>query len=365
MTTLLKSNNIATNTLGHISGFKGPRDFVGFLDFNRDEYLTNTNGEVTKYTFEESVTCSRNGVANVFDDEFNITEVAANTPRRSYNPYLKRYGLCGEAAAKNMVSSPETPLSQVVNVDAGAASESLFLTVYGTGSATITATELTAVDGKSAATQGVAAEFSRSTSSAFTAQLTITGDVKFVQFEAKTTASTPISGTRQQEVVELTEVFRDLIASNSEYTIVVSAHAFYDVPGNNRGSLSVEFDNGTGLGVVLSENKHTTTTDALREVIGGTPTTLVSIVGRGSGGNYTITRRESDDMIGMTAIRDAAKTTANLLSNAIAKILPMGGLPQTGTGAQAFGGSCSYIAIYERAMTDQELADCAQGLLVY
>lgn len=360
MTTLIKSTNIATNTIGHVSGFQGPPDFVGFLDFNRGDYLTVENGVVVKHSLEDSVICARSGVANSIDENFNITEVPADTPRITYNSRLKRYGLAGENATINLVSNPETPVTQTISLPNGTNAEPLSLQVVGTGSARITGS---GVADLGYATQGEPLIYTRIGSTAFDAQLEIAGNVSFVQFE-RNYPSTLISGTRNFEVLELSSTFVSLL-SEKQFTVVVSQSVLDN--GQERqvgGSLGVQYGNGNMLALKVSESKSSSSTDTLVSKVSGTETTVQNIVGRGVSGNYSISRNNIE--LGLTAVRDAEKTTYVFPdSGPITKVLPMGRTGLSGNAGGATGGTCQYIAIYNRPLTDQELANCAFSPIIY
>lgn len=364
MTTIIKSDNTALNTIGHVSGFKGPADFTAFLDFNRDDYLTNINGTITKYTLDESITVTRTGDANVVTEDGEITNVAGDTPRRTYNFYARSYGVAGEQAATNFVSSPVNPSTQSVTISSGSTSDSIFVTVYGTGTVSLDAPELTRVSGADA-TQGTAARYTRSTSAAITATLTVTGNVTFVQVEGANRATTPIVGSRNIERTELTDAFKNVITGN-EYTIVASINPIFDVPSNNRSALSIVYSNGDLLAIKLSESKTASTTDSLISKVSGAETTLQTITGRGTGGNYSLSRSAANNLIGFTAIRDASRGDATgYVDGTIDRILLLGGAGLNGTAAGVFSGTCQYVAIYNRHLTDQELANCALGPIIY
>lgn len=360
MTTLIKSNNIAENTIGHVSGFQGPSDFIGFLDFNRGDYLTVENGKVIKHSLEDSVICTRSGVANSIDEDCNVTEVASDTPRITYNTRLNRYGLAGENNTTNLVANPSSPANQTISFANGSNNEPISLQVVGSGSARLTGS---GVDDLGYSIQGKPLVYRRIGSTSFDAQLEITGDVSFVQVE-KSFPSTFIENTRNFEILELSSTFVSLL-KEKEFTVVVSQSPLYaEQEGQLAGSLGVEYVNGNLLAVKTSETKDGSSTDSLVAKVSGVETNVQNVVGRGVGGNYSISRKNTN--YGFTAIRDAEKTIYTFPdSGTISKIYPMGRAGLGGVAGGSTGGTCQYIAIYDRFLTDQELANCAFSPIVY
>lgn len=151
MALILKSNAVASRDLGNIYGLNGPMDFVAVLDFESEQYVV--QGQSKK--FAEVVNFARDSPAG-YTDASGIDRVAAvNEPRFHLVRETGRRGLLLEGSGGNLLLNPEAPATQTVTADrAGSGSAYFTLQVWGTGSATISASDAIAEASGLTATAG-------------------------------------------------------------------------------------------------------------------------------------------------------------------------------------------------------------------
>lgn len=226
MTIILKSNKVASANVGNVHGYIGPSDYVGMLDFNRQEYFTRIGGVRKDYLIDDVVSVARDSIAES-TDALGVRHVAANNkPRLQYVPSMGLTGLFSESVRRNFVTiNQNPPASQIVSVPAASATSYIVLSVWGSGDADLTGPLLTLV-GSLPIIGGKSKIYSKTTAAAFTPTLTITGSIERVQVES---SGAPSSGSsfiltaspydRPGEIIKLKTPIVDLLNSG-EGTVV-------------------------------------------------------------------------------------------------------------------------------------------------
>lgn len=133
MSIIIRSNTLATNTLGNIHDMQGPDDFSGIFNFERK--LFQIGRDIVD--FKDAIQFSRDSVGGYtdFDGEYRIAGV--DEPR-FHKLDTGRGGLLLMPPSTNLLSAPDNPLSQTVQIPhTSSAWTHVFLKVWGPGSATI------------------------------------------------------------------------------------------------------------------------------------------------------------------------------------------------------------------------------------
>lgn len=137
MSLVLKSNNVATASLGNINGLPS-QDYALFLDFENNEYIKKVGGEKFKLS-ESSVltsTSNKNLASNPMTmDRFGNKSVVTAQDQLRFWGANGRYGLLVEAEQNNWFLNSAAPVSQTIpNIPA---SSTLVASCIGSGSITI------------------------------------------------------------------------------------------------------------------------------------------------------------------------------------------------------------------------------------
>lgn len=369
---------MAGKPVGNIHGYYGPSDYTAMLDFNRGEYYTRIGGKRTDYKLAEAVSVVRNRAAEYLDIDGAYKSVGPNEPRLHYMPEFGYRGLLGEATRTNYVSTPVSPPpTQDVAIPSGNIAGIHALSVYGTGSAELISPNLTLIN-----EGGGVKAYSRSTSSAFTAQLVITGAVTKVQVEildaTGTYASTFILGdaprTRPAETAKLTPAFAAFF-SGAAATIVgnyIKKPMLNMTLPNTGGSLYLQ-KTGEGFGGlflsgIMPNVASGNGTDSLQHgAVGSAVNTSVSVSGNLVGpwarrSVRTISYGSNGGEVAFTGFRNVAKNDATgktISAPDIIGILGNSGF-RPGSGGDSIASILTHLVIYPRKLTDAELLVVAQ-----
>ena len=152
MTLILKSDQIATQSIGNIYGINGEVDFQVMLDFNRGLYRYKDSGVLKDITLSQAIVLTRSSKAE-YKDRAGVTKTAqANEPRIHYMKDLGVSGLLIEGARTNLFTNPNTPVTQTISIPNTGTAQALALKIEGTGSATMSG-DVTSLS-RDAATEG-------------------------------------------------------------------------------------------------------------------------------------------------------------------------------------------------------------------
>lgn len=138
MSLILKSNSVATRSMGNIYELRGPTDFSAMLDFEKEIY--SVRGE--SLSLSDVLLFSRPSKASYRAISGEIMTADAGVPRFHSIEGTGRYGLLLEPEVTNLLSNPLSPSTQTVVGELSARGWSYFsLKVEGSGSATLTSSE--------------------------------------------------------------------------------------------------------------------------------------------------------------------------------------------------------------------------------
>lgn len=188
MTLILKSDQIASNSIGNIYGINGELDFQVMFDFNRGLYRYKDAGVLKDTTLSSAVSLTRASKAE-YKDRAGTTKVAqANEPRIHYMSDLGVSGLLIEATRTNLFLNPNTPVTQTIQIPNTGTVQALALKVEGTGSATMSG-DVTSLSRASATQGNPQGALPITGPSTINVTVTITGNVTRCQLE-RTPSST-------------------------------------------------------------------------------------------------------------------------------------------------------------------------------
>lgn len=140
MAIVLKSNVVATKSLGHISGIVGPRDYSGVIDFvNRKMIEDNIEKDIFS---ANSLTLNNpdNNYLSIYDPISNtLTKKLSQTSLATHLDYLGEKGLVGYGYVSNWMADADGYLTatKTRTIGVGAAGKLVTLQVFGTGTVTI------------------------------------------------------------------------------------------------------------------------------------------------------------------------------------------------------------------------------------
>lgn len=180
MSLVLKSNNIASASLGNINGLPS-QDYALFLDFESGEYFQKING--TKTALNESDVLVSTSNKNMLVQPVTMNRASRqleyvkseNQVRFYENTANNRYGLLIEADQTNWFKSSETPQTQVISdIPAGSV---LVASVEGSGTLVISGATIDTVMVK----QGSPTTITPTQSTQFSITAEITGTITHAQ----------------------------------------------------------------------------------------------------------------------------------------------------------------------------------------
>ena len=195
MSLLVKSDVASTKNLGYVNGLKSTQDWVFYLDFETSEFLERVNGVVQAVA--ETVILqdahSTTGAPKTMDKNGVLTDSPANTLRYWKNK-AGRYGVLTEDSRSNYFLNSATPATQTISMPAS--SNAIVVSCIGTGSVTVTGTNLNESGG--VVTQGSPKAFTVISAATHSITVTVTGSLSHVQVEIAagfTSATSPITTT--------------------------------------------------------------------------------------------------------------------------------------------------------------------------
>lgn len=143
MSLVLKSNNIASASLGNVNGLPS-QDYSLFLDFENGQYIKKQNGIKTNLSEAEVLVCtSQKNIPSkpmTMDRQGNKSIISQQQPR--FWGSKGRYGLLVEADQTNLFLNSETPVSQSIAIPAGSV---VVVSCIGTGSLDVSGVNIDAM----------------------------------------------------------------------------------------------------------------------------------------------------------------------------------------------------------------------------
>lgn len=376
MTLILRSNKIASANVGNVHGYNGPPDYVGMLDFNKQEYFTLLGGTRQDYSINSAISVERNSIAE-YTDALGVRYVAANNmPRLQYVPSLGLTGLFSESARRNYVPAPlSPPATQVVPLVASSLGTLIVLSVWGSGDADLSDPVLTLL-GILPIVGGKSKIYGKSTGAAFNPVLTTTGSVERVQVEG---SGSPTCGSsfvltaspydRPSDVIKLKSPFVSLLQSGAgtivahyvgvdmlrtNYAAAIASGLLYcrktsDASGGvymTSSTPSNPLNNGTNSLVTLPSGSAPANGTPRVSLIGPWQKNQVNALGFNQSGDFV-----------MATYRQRAQSLATGYIPSIPDEVGLNGAPGlvTGAGAGIYAGVIPRVVIYNRKLTVDEM----------
>lgn len=373
MTIIIKSDQVATQSLGNTYGINGELDFDVMLDFNRGNYVYRDSGALNKVTLADAIALTRASKAT-YKDRDNITQVAeANQPRIHFMQDLGVQGLLLETSRENLLTGTGT---QTITIPTTGSVQALALSVEGTGSATMSGgvQSLTSVSATEGNPQGALPITGSGTASV---TVTVTGSVTKLQLE-RTPSSTggnyassfmPAGLTsRASDIATLSNLLAAKLGSTGT---VVCQFAYQErlVTGfaESTGVFSLEDSTALKGGIYVTRALANGSGDATQKVTAVAPntTTIEKTNAMPSVANRKVTTaliydRGLDMAQGVNgSIKDVTGTSSQLSPNR----MTIGGGDIFSTGTGTAGAILTRLAIYNRKLTRDDLAKISASWL--
>lgn len=377
MTLILKSDQVATRSIGNIYGINGEVDFQVMLDFNRGLYRYKDSGVLKDITLSQAIVLTRSSKAE-YKDRSGVTRTAqANEPRIHYMSDLGVQGLLIEGARTNLFLNPNTPVTQTITIPNTGSVQALALKVEGTGSATMSGD--VASLSRAAATQGNPQGALPITGpSTINVTVTITGNVTRCQLERtpSTTGGSYASSfipadiaSRASDIVVLSDY---LISKLANAKTIVCQFVYQErlVKGFSEvtGVFSLEDKDNVKGGVFVTRAIANSSGDATQKVVVVNPgtTAIAKQNAMPSVDNRKVTTVIAFDGGGLNTIQAVNGSTKEVAGDSLAvsfNKMTIGGGDGFNTGAGQAGAILTRLAIYDRKLTSDEISKISTSWL--
>lgn len=387
MSLVLKSNVIATTSLGNLNGINGSQDWLYFADLENLNILKKVSGGIDS---KDATDLFENaGTLNMVAKPITMTKLgtesfisAATDLRFLLDKTTGRYGLAAESNARaNFISLSTAPANQTVTVPA---SPAICASVVGSGSMILTSSNFNKA--YVVTENNPVAILPVSTSTGFDIAVTISGALTHAQLERPsgiTTAASKITTPagdaatnilRGLDQIQLKQsIVDELKASNSDGITVLFQHVPYQLLEEVRTAVVVErrFEILNGdlsrntLSIISAKDRSFTTRQA--QWSSSNIETSAQIGGGGSvlAGKGTVCAITLNNGNFMTSI-NGGNTAVSELTTGIADISSMIFAPQPKTengGGSGGSGIITKVALYKKAMTAAELKQLSSSWL--
>lgn len=146
MSLVLKSNKLATQSLGNINGIVGSQDWSLFLDFENGEYTKKNDGVKTKLTENQILFCTSDKnllTRPLTEDRFGNKSVVTMQNQLRWWSASDRFGLLIEDSQENWFLNSSNPKTQTIsNIFAGSL---MTVSCIGPGSLIISGENITTI----------------------------------------------------------------------------------------------------------------------------------------------------------------------------------------------------------------------------
>lgn len=387
MSLVLKSNVIATASLGNLNGINGSQDWLYFADLENANIIKKF-GQVIESKVATDLFANA-GTLNMVAKPITMTKLgtesfisAATDLRFLLDKTTGRYGLAAESNARaNFISLSTAPANQTVTVSA---SPAICASVVGAGSMTLTSANF---DKDYVVTEATPASILPvSTSVGFDISVTISGPLSHAQLERPsgiTTAASKITTAagsaasnilRGLDQIQLKQsIVDELKASNSDGITVLFQHVPYQLLDEVRTAVVVErrfeiLNNDSSrntLSITASKDRSFTTRQAQWSAAN-----VETSAALGGGGNIVagkgtvcaITIKAGSFLTSINGGNAASSAIATGISDISSMIFAP--QPQAVHGGGSGGsGIITKVALYKKAMTAAELKQLSASWL--
>lgn len=144
MSLVLKSNSIATKSLGNINGIKGKQDWLLFADFENQQYVKKTKAGGVREEIDLLSTVQCTSTHNLATEPLTIDRIGNKrviTKPDEVRKWMEngRYGVLIEASRTNSFPLSSAPTNQAITIPA---SSPIIVWCEGTGSVTVSGNEI-------------------------------------------------------------------------------------------------------------------------------------------------------------------------------------------------------------------------------
>lgn len=153
MTVIIKSNQVATKSMGNIFGLNVASDYSLMLDFNLSEYRKSVKGVTTQLAFEDVIELTRKSRATYISPSNEVEIAEIDEPRIDYDKRSGKKGLLLEPFHIEHILDNFSAKTQTVTLVHNPR-DKLILKVKGSGSATISGVVTVSDGSRSTATEG-------------------------------------------------------------------------------------------------------------------------------------------------------------------------------------------------------------------
>lgn len=364
MGVLIKSEEAANN---YISKYYGTDidDFSVMLDFEKGKYLYK-DGTLKELSLTQALSTERSTSASYISNDGTYQEVAANTPRITYNKNLGVRGLLIESERTNLLANPRVPATQTVTITNTVADTVLVLSVYGTGSATISGNVIAA--GTATENNPVAVKASGVGSQTFT--VTVTGSLSKFQLESvddgenvATSFISDVSNNRSLEHVSLSNVLAAKLSTAK--TIVCQAYLYPELIYTSAFSnylYTILGENGIDK---ITNAKQVSRDGSVRKMTVKTSTTTG---GDGNRSDRLGTQLGIDNLVTTAIAYDAGGLNIKTAANGVVQTLEGEGVFVDyielvfGNRGKNLNGIITKFIMFDRRLSDDELAKLTRAL---
>lgn len=262
MALVIQSNQAATNNIGNYFGVKSTNDYALVLDFEREVYKKRgADGRLTDINIADFLDFERASTAHLINQYGEIVEYAQNVPR--IGELYGKKGLILEGYRRNYFLNPSTPVTQSISLPSS--NELFAVEVYGSGSLSVSAANITILSSNTTATEGKPVVFKQNTPSTTSVTATASGELKHAQIEMLVDKyqvfGSPIATGRVDRYNEIASInnalIAELIGSGKEITVVAHVKreavdkSYYET-SKNSSMFSVEYTDNKQYGSVIN-----------------------------------------------------------------------------------------------------------------
>lgn len=380
MSLVLKSNVIATASLGNLNGINGSQDWLYFADLENLNILKKVSGGIdskdatdlfanagTLNTLAQPITMTKLGAESFIADATDLRFLLDKT--------TGRYGLAAESNIRaNFISLSTAPANQTVTVPASSA---ICASVVGTGSMTLTSSNFDKV--YVVTESNPVAILPVSTSAGFDIAVTFSGTLTHAQLERPSGLTSVASKISTPEAPAANNILRgldqiqlkqsivdELKSSNSDGITVLFQHVPYQLLDEVRTSAAVErrfeivnIDTSRNTLTILAAKDRSFTT---RQAQWSAANVETSAALGGGGGNIVagkgtvcaITLKDGNFMTSINGGNAAVSELTTGINDVSSMIFAPQPHPNTG-GGNGGSGVITKVALYKKAMTAAEL----------
>ncbi|MGB9040776.1 MAG: hypothetical protein WCC23_20030 [Acinetobacter calcoaceticus] len=375
MSLILKSDKVATKSLGNINGLMD-QDFVLFLDFENEHYFKKSSGVATEITLAEAVSYSKDNsnLQKTMLKDGSIQNQSLTAPRFWKVSDASRFGMLVEENQPNYFINPFAPVTQNITLPAG--TKNVTVQCKGSGSVTVSGPDISTVivsENSPATIQPQGGTWTQLT-------VTVLGSLEYVGCFR----TSGINGRKSQlgpnpgiERPKINADLMSLFSGTSEFTVVMQHMPIKRLP-DSRDQPEIRFHVKTltyNIGLGINEKANASVVGHRVVAVRLSDTSSVISNGIYAGYTYKDSRNIMSQVFNVnnskvrTAIAGGALTTINHtvtdLINSIQE-LHLGGRQLTSGGlVQEIGGNCIYtkVAIFKKSFTDDELVKLSKSWL--